>query len=103
MEANMAKEYPINRDDFRTWLRSGPEDRIVGMQCVPCKCPLSLFLAGTYGQEFSVTPRKYRPTNSEYAVCLPDWAVRFVYDVDRQDLPGLDVSANLALRILGPA
>jgi hypothetical protein len=99
----MAKDYPINRDDFRAWLRSGPEDRIVGEQGTPCKCPLSLFLAYIYGQEFSVTPRKYRPTNSEYAVCLPDWACSFVYNIDRQNLPGIDVSANLALRVLGPA
>jgi hypothetical protein len=99
----MAKDYPINRDDFRAWLRSGPEDRIVGEQGTPCGCPLSRFLTDLYHKEFSVTPRKYRPILSEYAVCLPDWAVRFVYDVDRQVLPGLDVSANLALRILGPA
>ncbi len=99
-------KYMIDRGAFRRWLRSKAEDEIVGHICRAGDCPLARFMTETTGLQFSFGARLYSWSRSTDSYFAPDWAVAFIRTVDHSADSLLDdddgISANLALRALGP-
>jgi hypothetical protein len=105
--------YPIDLEEFRSWLSSQPPNMVVGNACSDDMCPLAEFLNLLYeGSRFAVNLSEYRRIMDDISLGvapdvvsdLPLWARQFVFSVDRAvhfyDMP---VFASAALHLLDAA
>lgn len=126
----MLDSYPLELDDFRSWLQAQPERKRIAMTCHTGKCPIAQYLASTYGMDAEVVSDTYALTTGEllndeegedidafldrtyWSDSLPYWAAVFVQEVDerypqvephrpRTHIP--NITAKQALKILNKA
>ena len=91
------KKYPINREEFRTWLKCFPDNKVVGYANDSTKDPICRFLRTQLGVtgKFEITGTEivfYKKHDYE-AYQLPLWAQRFI---DRIDSTGMTTKVTAA-------
>ena len=69
---------------FAAWLHKQPYHTPVGYVAVPGRCPLACWLSAVYGVPCEVGTTSYRCEGWEKhaSLPLPDWAVRFSFQID---------------------
>jgi hypothetical protein len=91
----------LERSKFEQWLKAKRPDEIVGKNRDCCGCPIARFyLEATGGHEVIISNDcgEIYIDRGDGSRRLPDWADRFVRDVDMDDEQ--DISATRALAIL---
>src|SRR5438132_11231846 len=70
---------------FAAWLRLQPHSEPVGYVALPGLCPLSRWLSALYGVPCQVRTMSYRCEGWETFLPLPEWAVRFAFQIDHRN------------------
>lgn len=92
----------LTRDAFKHWLKDHALDQPVGIHRRACECPVANFLTHLGYQGVSVGATSYRyqmPRAPQITKNLPQWAQRFIDNVDEDGSPK-SVTAGAALAAL---
>jgi hypothetical protein len=91
----------LNKSKFLAWLRRKRPDEIVGVHRTACGCPITNFyVEASGGHEVSIFDRwgDYFMDRGYDKRQLPEWAQRFVSEVDMND--DRRITADRAIQIL---
>lgn len=93
----------LDRNDFKTWLRSHRPDEIVGQRFSYCGCPVAKYLLYKTNKPYGVTSKTYGERSIISNITentLPDWAYKFVTTTDGLASSGNYCTAREALQTL---
>lgn len=97
---------PINKQEFRRWLKRYEPDQVIGINQTDNLCPLARYLADdffflslTEAMDVSVHPDKIQ-ISDRFSFVPPEWAKQFIEAVDKIDHFDNRVTAQEALHLL---